>query len=213
MRIIAGLFALAAICLLARPAAAQSRADDPDLALRGFAVVSEQAFAAQDSFEAAFGQSILPFYGGGLELVSRGYFLDIAASRFRKTGERAFIHNGETFHLGIPLTVTITPLEFTFGYRFFRSHRVVPYAGAGIGSYRYQETSQQSDAAEAVDTREAGYLATGGAEFGVTRWFRVGIDVQYSYVPDILGEGGLSEAAGESDLGGLAARLKFVVGR
>jgi hypothetical protein len=32
-------------------------------------------------------------------------------------------------------------------------------------------------------------------------------------VPGILGTGGVSQQAGESDLGGVAARVKLVVGR
>jgi hypothetical protein len=39
------------------------------------------------------------------------------------------------------------------------------------------------------------------------------VDVQYSHVPGILGTGGVSQQAGETDLGGVAARLKLVVGR
>jgi len=37
--------------------------------------------------------------------------------------------------------------------------------------------------------------------------------VQYSHVPGILGNAGVSQQAGESDLGGVAARFKLVVGR
>jgi hypothetical protein len=200
-----------AMLLFGRPASAQS---DPALALRPFVIVTAQAFTAKETFEAGFGESIQPFYGGGLSLVTNtGFFLDITASRFRKTGERVFRNGDDTFPLGIPLSVTITPLEFSFGYRFRTSRAVVPYFGGGLGSYRYQETSDEADPSEEIDTRKGGYLAVGGVDFRAAPWFRVGVDVQYTLVTGILGEGGFSQQVGEDDLGGLAARLKFTVGR
>jgi hypothetical protein len=41
----------------------------------------------------------------------------------------------------------------------------------------------------------------------------VSVDAQYSRVRGILGAGGVSQQAGEDDLGGIAARFKLVVGR
>ena len=41
----------------------------------------------------------------------------------------------------------------------------------------------------------------------------IGADVQYSHVPGILGTAGVSQQAGEDDLGGVAARFKLIVGR
>ena len=198
--------------LISEPAAAQDEA--PALAIRPFVLASEQVFAARETFEAAFGQSIQPFYGGGLTLVSRdGLYVDLTASRFRKVGQRAVRVSGQTFRLGIPLTATITPLEFALGYRFRSSRLVAPFAGAGIGSYRYQETSEESDPEGDIDMRKLGYLAVGGVDFRLASWFRAGIDVQYTHVTGILGEGGISREAGEHDLGGMAARLKLTVGR
>jgi len=91
--------------------------------------------------------------------------------------------------------------------------RVRPYVAAGFGSYRYQETSSFAEVGEDVDTTHSGFVLNGGAEFRVHRWVGVAVDVQYSHVPGILGTGGVSQQAGENDLGGVAARLKLVVGR
>ena len=41
----------------------------------------------------------------------------------------------------------------------------------------------------------------------------MGAELEYSHVPGILGTGGVSQQAGESDLGGVSARLKLIVGR
>jgi opacity protein-like surface antigen len=157
-----------------------------------------------------------PFLGGGLQFVDRGgVFIELTASRFKKTGQRAFRANNQNFGLGIPLTATITPLEVAGGYRLRLpgSPRLVPYVGAGVGSYGYKETSEFSDASENVDTRHTGYLAVGGAEFRLHRWIGVSVDAQYTHVLGILGTGGISQDAGEKDLGGIAARVKVLIGR
>jgi hypothetical protein len=56
-------------------------------------------------------------------------------------------------------------------------------------------------------------VLNGGAEFRLHRWIGVGVDAEYTHVPGILGQGGISQQAGESDLGGVAARVKLIVGR
>jgi len=103
----------------------------------------------------------------------------------------------------------------TGGYRFRLPTlpRVRPYVAAGFGSYGYQETSSFADAGDNVDTRHAGFVVNGGAEFRLHRWIGVGVDVQYTHIPGILGTGGVSQQTGESDLGGVAARFKAIVGR
>ena len=198
---------------LAAPAAAQ---DEPSLSIRPFFLVTDQSFAAVDTFDAAFGKTYFPFFGGGGQVVFKGtYFVEITASRFQENGERSYFSGGKAFKLGIPLTATITPIEVTGGYRFRLPTlpRVRPYVAAGFGSYGYQETSSFADAGDNVDTRHAGFVVNGGAEFRLHRWIGVAVDVQYTHIPGILGTGGVSQQTGESDLGGVAARFKAIVGR
>jgi len=198
---------------LAAPAAAQ---DEPSLSIRPFFLVTDQSFAAVDTFDAAFGKTYFPFFGGGGQVVFKGtYFVEITASRFQENGERAYFSGGKAFKLGIPLTATITPIEVTGGYRFRLPTlpRVRPYVAAGFGSYGYQETSSFADAGDNVETRHAGFVVNGGAEFRLHRWIGVAVDVQYTHIPGILGTGGVSQQTGESDLGGVAARFKAIVGR
>ena len=186
------------------------------MSIRGFVVATEESFAAIDTFDATFGKTYGPFFGGGVQVVMHdSFFVEASVSRYRQTGERAYLSGGKSFQLGIPLTATITPLEVTGGYRFRlrRYPKLRPYLAVGVGSYSYQETSQFSEAGEDVDARHAGVVANGGAEFRLQRWVGLGVDVQYTHVPGILGAGGVSQQAGESDLGGVAARVKLVVGR
>jgi hypothetical protein len=206
-------FSLSLGLMMAAPVAAQN---PPALSIRPFVMATEQSFAAVDTFNAVFGQTYFPFFGGGAQVVIHDrFFAELSASRFRETGERAFLSGGKPFTLGIPLTATITPFEVTGGYRFRIKSlpRVRPYASAGFGSYAYQETSSFSEAGEDVDTRHSGFVVNGGAEFRLHRWVGLAVDVQYSHIPGIIGTAGVSQQAGESDLGGVAARFKLVVGR
>jgi opacity protein-like surface antigen len=205
----------------AAPIAAQTRRpatreETPKLSLRPFFLATVEQFTAKTTFDAAFGQSTGPFFGAGAQLTLRnGLFVDVAASRFQKTGQRAFVSDGQTFQLGIPLEATLTPFEVTAGYRFGAAtfSRIVPYIGAGVGRYAYEETSGFAADGETVDAHHAGYQAVGGVEFRVHKWIAVSVDAQYTHVPGILGLGGVSKDAGETDLGGIAARFRVLVGR
>jgi hypothetical protein len=200
------------------PAAAQAPPpppgllDPPALSLRPFFVAAEERFTASESFKTIFGQPFQPFWGGGLSVAFRnGFYFDVTASQFKKTGERAFLFEGDRFPLGIPLTVTLTPLEVTVGARSQVSPRVHPYFGVGVGSYRYQESSQFDDGA--FDSRHLGYLIVVGAEFRASRWVGLSGDAQYTHVTGILGAGGVSQEASENNLGGIAGRFRIIVGR
>jgi outer membrane protein W len=200
------------LCVVA-PAAAQ---DAPAVSIRPLVMMTEQSFAAVDTFDATFGKTFFPFFGGGVQvLIHDNVFVEATASRFRHTGQRAYLSGGKSFQLGIPLTATMTPFELSAGYRFRLTNlpRVRPYAAVGAGSYAYQETSDFSQPGEDVDTRHTGFLVNGGAEFRLHQWVGLDVDLQYTHVPGILGAGGVSQQAGESDLGGIAARFKLVIGR
>jgi opacity protein-like surface antigen len=198
--------------LFATPAAAQV---PPLISIRPFVTISEERLAAANTFEAIFGTANEPLYGGGLQVTERDrFYVELSASKFRQTGQRAFrTSDGQVFHVGIPLTATLTPLELTGGYRYHRWKHVIPYGGAGVGWYRYTESSSFSTGAENVNTRHAGVLVEGGAEIRLHRWLGVAVDARYTHVPGILGTGGISKDVSENDIGGVAARIKVIVGR
>lgn len=187
------------------------------MSLRVFGEATAQRFSSSRSFDASFGQNIQPFFGGGLQAAFHDrVFVEVGASRFSKTGDQVFVSGAQVFHLGIPMTVTVTPLEIAGGYRFHprRFAWLVPYVEAGAGSYSYKQTSTFADPTENIDTRKAGFLAAGGAEFRVHRWVGVAADVEYTHIPGILGTSpSVSSAFGENDLGGIAGRFKIVIGK
>ena len=135
----------------------------------------------------------------------------MTASRFKQTGERAFVFNGEVFRLGIPTTISVRPIEFTAAYRLPRVWRFRPYAGGGFGRQRYRETSQFADPSENVTRSDASYHVVGGAEIPLWRWFAAAAEVRYRTVRDAIGDGGVSQEFGETDLGGTSVRVRVIV--
>jgi len=206
-----------AALLIALATAVPAAAQTDRFTLRPYGMITEQAFSAQTTFDAVFGQAAYPFWGAGAELMLPHHiYVDVSASRFKKTGQRAFLGaNGQILQLNIPLTATLTPFEITGGYRFQlrRRRKLTPFVGAGIGWYAYKETSSFSVAGEDVDLTHIGELVVGGVEFRVHRWISLSVDAQYTHIPGILGTGGISKEAAETDLGGIAGRFKFIVGR
>ena len=204
------------------PAIAQARSAPPPrprepypaISPRGFVLFGQQKFAAEQTFDAVFDKTALPLVGGGADIVlARNIFVEVAFSRFEETGQRVFLAGDEVFRLGIPLTATITPFEFSGGYRFTNWRRVIPYGGVGFGSYHYEETSGFSQSGEDVDLSKRGFLFLAGAEVRVMKWIGLSLDVHHTSVDDILGAGGISEEFGENDLGGTAFRIRIMVGR
>jgi opacity protein-like surface antigen len=201
-------------CALLVSTAASASAQDLDV--KGYGMIGAVSFSASESFDAVFGSSSGIIFGGGAEvgLPWGGLYVGVGAWRFSKDGERVFVSGSEIFPLGIPLTVDITPFEITGGWRFKNIWtRFVPYAGGGWSSYAYKETSEFAAATDDVDERFNGWHLLGGAEFRVTRWLGIGGEIVFTSVPDALGQGGVSEAFDESNLGGTSYRLKVSVGR
>ena len=197
--------------LLTTPAHAQG-----GVSLRGFGDVGWTTFAAKRSFDAVLGSETGRLLGGGVDVVvARRVFVTLRASRFRDVGQRVFLLDGTRFDLGIPTTITVTPLELTAGYRLDLGWRLVPYGGVGINQHRYTETSAFAEDSENVAARFSGYQVLGGAEVRVARWLGTALEAQWSTVPDALGgdENGVSNLFDESDLGGVTLRLKVIVGR
>ena len=167
--------------------------------------------AAGDRLGSATGK----VFGGGVEMVLPiQVFANVRASRFRETGQRVFLFEGEQFDLGIPTTIAVTPVEVTGGYRFGFFDRFIPYGGGGVGWYGFSESSQFATDGENVDDRFTGFHILGGAEVRLVRWLSLGGELQWATVPDAIGQDPNSVARefNESDLGGTAFRFRIIVG-
>src|SRR6188474_2588868 len=112
-----------ALLVLAAPAIAD--AQSPTGRTLRFAVFGTAGLftaTAEDTFDAILDTRSGTDLGVGAQVAwqsgaLRGLFVEFDASRFEETGERVFVHEGEVFPLGIPLTVSLTPIEVTAGYR------------------------------------------------------------------------------------------------
>jgi hypothetical protein len=230
----------------AKPAPPKGRTENPNrIGLRGFVTFGGVMFQARESFEAILGTNTGPTYGGGAQvLLPWNLYAEVAVWRFSAEGERVFVGpNDEVFRLGIPVEVSIMPIEITGGWRYRHcpqpsrtpprtplrgtaqrppvpprpagpcNPRFIPYAGGGFSSYTYDESSKFAAAGENVSQRFNGFHLVGGAEYRIMRWLAIGGEVGWSSIPDALGAGGVSDAFNEDNLGGTTFRLKLAVGR
>ena len=207
----------------AAPAAAQARppavrqppAAEPPVTFAASGHIGLGLFTAAESVKAVLGSRSGTLFGGGGEVrLGSGIFVGMRASRFEGSGTRVFVLQGQVFDLGIPTTVTVTPVETVAGYRFGR-HRAVPYAGGGVGWHRYQERSDFATSDEDVNETFTGYHVLGGLEWRASRLVALAGEAQWTTVPDALGQhpDSASAAFGEEDLGGVAVRFRVIVGR
>jgi hypothetical protein len=180
--------------------------------VRGFVQAGINWFTAADSFEAVTGESYGFLYGGGGYVGLGPFFAQASVDRHEDTGQRVFVFNDQLFELGISNTVTVTPIQVTAGYRQVGVGGLVGYIGGGAGVMLYKEESAFALPEDNVDESFASYHILGGAEWPLSKWLWIGGEAQWTYVPDSIGEQGISAAFEEDDLGGVTLRVKLSVG-
>ena len=226
-RLAPALIAIAIFASAVAPAQAQSKPQPQasttkprpsrSVSIGGYATFGLISFTATESFDAILGTTSGPIFGGGARvgLPWGGLFADVGAWRFHGNGERAFVFDGDVIPLGIPVDVTVTPIEISGGWRFrIRSlPKLSPYVAGGLTAMKYHESSDGSTSADDVDDTFNGYHVLGGAEYKITRWLGVAGEASWTTVPDAIGESGVSAVFNETDLGGATFRFKITVGR
>ena len=211
--------AVAFLLTSAVPCRAQSR-----IAMRGFADAGLTIFTASQSFKAILGSPAGAVFGGGVEVgLTRNVFLSVGASRFSRTGHRVFVFQDQVFKLNEADTITVTPFQLSVAYRFLaprtagviRPSRFTPYAGGGVGWYRFSETSPHSTDAEDEKTTNAGYHVLAGVETPIRRWMAAAVDARWSIVPNAFGDSASSVASlyDEHNLGGFTLSVRIIVGQ
>jgi opacity protein-like surface antigen len=205
--------ALVFVCIA--PASAQVSARSGTVGIRGYFAIDLDRMAAQESFDAVLGKSNLTGFGGGVDVLNvwKGLFIRGAVSHANESGNRVFVFNGQPISLGIPVDVSMTPMEFGGGWRFATRSRMTPYVGGGVLLVRYSEQSSFADAADNVSKTNAGYTVLGGVEVNLWRWLMAGAEAQYRGVPNALGAAPVSQDFGENNLGGFTMRILFGVSR
>ena len=207
------LVVLALVATAATAGAQTSRSTE----IGGYAMVGHFNFAASESFDAVLGTHSGPIFGGGatIGLPFGGLFVDIGAWQYSNSGERVVALDGQVIPLGIPVDVTIVPLEISAGWKFRLRQlpKLIPYIAGGYTSFSYQETSSFAGTDEDVDDQFGGFHLRGGAEFKLTRWLGVAGELAWTTVPDALGTGCVSKTFNETDLGGTSFRARITIGR
>jgi hypothetical protein len=159
-----------------------------------------------------FGSSGSFTFGGAFRFVHRrGFYVAGGARTWSKDGERVFAASATApvQRLGFPLSVRLTPVTATVGYRFRRTRTLVPYVGFGGGVTFYGEESDVAGDRRS-ESRSAGtFLGEAGVEYGKGR-FRYALETSYGVATGGVGLGGISEVYGEDDIGGWAILGKVV---
>ena len=209
--------ALMAALLGATPGFAQTppaAEPPPGIGLRVFGTFAVDRMAATESFDAVTGSPVILGYGGGVQVTNLwgGLFVEASVERSAADGERVFVHDDEVFPLGVPLEITMTPIDAVVGWRSAQG-RVKPFVGGGATFFGYRETSDFAENGDDVDESKVGFVIMGGAEVALARWIHLRGDLRYRQVNDVLGVAGVSAAFDEDRLGGFGAAVKLVIGR
>jgi hypothetical protein len=192
----------------ARPAPVQ-----PRIGFRGYVTFGTARLAANDTFEAV-AEPQSRAIAGGVQVTNiwKNAFADVGGSQLSLDGERVFVDNRRVFELGIPLEVTMRPLDIAGGWRLaLMRRRIFPYVGAGFTYVHYEETSEFAGSGENVSESKAGPLVIGGVDVNVWRWLSAGGEFRWRRVRGILGERGVSAEFGEDDAGGFNAGVRISV--
>ena len=118
----------------------------PGIGLRVFGTFAVDRMAATESFDAVTGSPVILGYGGGVQVTNLwgGLFVEASVERSAADGERVFVDDDEVFPLGIPLEITMTPIDAVVGWRSAQG-RVKPFVGGGATFFGYRETSDFAD--------------------------------------------------------------------
>jgi hypothetical protein len=168
---------------------------------------------ASNSTNAVFGSSGgLTWGGAGRFVFDSGLYVAGGVRTFSKDGERVFVsaQGRPVAKLGHPLSLRVTPVFLTAGYRFRHGAMVVPYAGVGGSLTSYSEDSSVAGISYDESGSKAGFHVVGGVEVG-RGMVRFGAEAGWATVPNALGLGGVSKVYDEDDLGGWTVLGKVIL--
>jgi len=182
-----------------------------EIAVEGQVGYFDPAF--KKSASAVFGSTGGVTFGGAARYtIGHGFFVAAGARTFSKDGERVFVAapGGAVSKLGFPLSMHITPIFLTVGYRFRDGSMLVPYLGIGGSINKYSETSTVAGAVFEDNISKAGFHGVAGLEVG-RGLLRFAGEVSYSTVPNAIGVLGVSSVYNENDIGGFTALGKLIL--
>ena len=181
------------------------------IGLRAMGVAQLTAMQSSATFDTLVGSSNLAGFGGAVDVLNlfSKVFIRFGAAQDSADGTRAIVLDDGTVHqTGVPLTLTVRTVELAAGWRQYpkKQQKFAWYLGAGIA---FTELASESPFAQPADNdSDSGSGALVFAGFDRTIWKALigGLEVQYRSIEDAIGAGGISEAHGESSLGGATIR-------
>jgi hypothetical protein len=209
------------LAVLARPAGAQTpprvRPPSPPAAsVRAYLVFDSTFMAASETFKAITDSSSITAVGAGGDVrVWNGAFLRVAGSHASRSGQRAIVFDGQSAKTGVPLKLTITPLEIGGGWQIVRGVRrpLTIAIGGGLLRMHYAETSDLAAAGDNISRTFTGSQLFGGVSIPLFGPVIAGGEVQYRSLPNAIGAGGVSKGFGETNLGGVTLRVLVGISR
>ena len=197
---------------------APAHAGGQPLGVQAFAAIDFNAFAASNTFNAVFGSSVIPGYGGGVDItgVWRNLFVRVAVTRISKTGSRVFVNGSDVFPLnGQPAKLSMTPIEAGAGWRFkLPKHKsLTPYVGGAALIVPYRVDYPTSTDLNESETFTGGEFF-GGVQYAITKVLVIGGEGQYRLLPNALQSDLASSAAAaynETQGGGFTGRITIGV--
>jgi len=199
---------LVALAVLVVPGAALAQSA---VTGRAYVTLGTVFMTASETFDAVADTTRINVVGVGGTVSWQGVFVDVAVSKGTLDGQRVFVLDDEVFDLGIPLEISVRPVDIAGGWRG-TTGPVSPYGGAGITFLTYEETAEFADPGDDVSERVSGWLLLGGVDVSILPWLHAGGEVRYRAVTGVLGEGGVSEAFGEDSVGGTSVAVRVSVG-
>jgi len=169
--------------------------------------------SAQHTAKALFGSSDGLTFGGAVRYtVWRGVFVSAGMRTFSKDGERVYLTapGAAIQKLGFPVSVKLTPILLSAGYRFVHWKWVVPYASIGAAITSYSEKSTVAGESFDQDFSKTGFTGSAGIEIG-HGLLRGGAELGYSTVSSAVGLAGVSKIYAEDNLGGFHAVGKVIL--
>jgi opacity protein-like surface antigen len=181
------------------------------IGLRAMGAVQLTAMDSSATFDTLIGSSNLPGFGGAVDVLNlfSKVFVRFGVSEDSEDGFRAIVlDDGMVYSTGVPLTLRVRTVELAAGWRQYptRNQKFAWYLGAGIA---FSEISSESPFAQPGDNDSdsgSGPLVFAGFDYRIWKALIGGLEVQYRSIEDVIGAGGISEAYGESSLGGATIR-------
>jgi hypothetical protein len=182
--------------------------------VRLYGLLDLEQMTASQSFAAVVGTPRLLGFGAGVDVVNlagRDLFFRAALSDQSKNGTRS---DGANDSNGIGLSIKMVPIDLAVGWRFnhvTRGNQVTPYVGGGALLLHYSETTPSGTSTDNTIAWFPGLEGFAGVDLRLGSGLFVGPEVDFRSVPKAIGQGGVSQVFGETNLGGVAFRVRVGV--